>query len=260
MLKAVYDTLEEVPEAFRENYEKQDGKYVLQVDGMVPKAKVDEFRQTNIDLRQELDEVKDKYKGVDVEEIDTLRDRVNELEQKRSTKEKDFEKELDAKVKAATEPLAKEKDAALKRAESLESDLAKVKIDNALREAGTQLGIRATAMEDLISRGQKLFRMEEGKVIPYDENGDKVYSQTTGELLSPSQFVERLTEQAPHLFEPNKGTGTSGDGKGGSGGQSRGINPWKKDTWNLTAQGSLIKQDKELAKRMAAEAGHKLSV
>jgi len=43
----------------------------------------------------------------------------------------------------------------------------------------------------------------------------------------------------------------------GSGGVSSTVNPWKKDTFNLTLQGTLITQDKEKARQLAKEAGIK---
>jgi len=45
-----------------------------------------------------------------------------------------------------------------------------------------------------------------------------------------------------------------GDGQGG---QKSEINPWKKDTWNLTEQGRLVRDEPERAAKMKAEAGVK---
>ena len=39
----------------------------------------------------------------------------------------------------------------------------------------------------------------------------------------------------------------------------QGVNPWKKETFNLTEQGQIYKRDPALAERLAKEAGKKLS-
>lgn len=43
--------------------------------------------------------------------------------------------------------------------------------------------------------------------------------------------------------------GGGGGGQGGSGGQK---NPWKKETYNLTEQGKILKEDPDLAKQLIA--------
>ena len=260
MLKAVYNTIEEVPESVREYYKEEGGKYVITVDGMVPKAKVDEFRATNTRLIKERDDLLEKYKDVDLDEIAGLRTKLQELEDKRGKKDRDLDDELKAKIKAITDPLNKQLEDAKGKTTSLENKLSELMIDKALSEAGAEYGVRSSAIPDLINRGRSIFKMEDGKVVPYDDKGEKMY-HTTGDLITPRQFVEKLAESAPHLFEDNRGSGSQG-GKGGSQGGSAhpGVNPWKKETLNLTAQGAMIKKDPAKAKRMAAEAGQKLNI
>ena len=55
-LKAQVDNIEEVEENFRPLYQEQNGKFVLpEIEGLVPKSKVDEFRNNNIQLLKERD-------------------------------------------------------------------------------------------------------------------------------------------------------------------------------------------------------------
>ena len=56
-LKAVLENKEEIPAGTDAFYEEQDGKYILKVEGMSEKSKLDEFRNSNIELRNKLDEV-----------------------------------------------------------------------------------------------------------------------------------------------------------------------------------------------------------
>jgi len=46
------------------------------------------------------------------------------------------------------------------------------------------------------------------------------------------------------------GSGTNPPGAG-----TGEVNPWKKETWNLTLQGKILKEDPAKATRMKAEAG-----
>ncbi|MGG1554991.1 phage scaffolding protein [Paenibacillus ferrarius] len=47
------------------------------------------------------------------------------------------------------------------------------------------------------------------------------------------------------------------DGSGGTGGGGGQVNPWKKDTFNLTEQGRLLREKPDLAKQLQAAAGAK---
>ena len=77
-LAAVIEDLEAVPEAAQSFYEaRDDGKFVLAVEGSLPntvdKSRLDEFRDRNIEQAKELEEtqkslqeVTERYDGVDV--------------------------------------------------------------------------------------------------------------------------------------------------------------------------------------------------
>lgn len=69
MLKFIVDTLEGVDQSVASLYEKQDdGKFRLNVEGAVPREKLDEFRNTNIELLKKVD----AFKGVDVKKYSEL--------------------------------------------------------------------------------------------------------------------------------------------------------------------------------------------
>ena len=67
-LKAVVENQSEIPEGVESFYEEQDGKFVLKVEGLTEKSKLDEFRNSNIELKKQVDEVQEtleKFKGID---------------------------------------------------------------------------------------------------------------------------------------------------------------------------------------------------
>lgn len=63
------------------------------------------------------------------------------------------------------------------------------------------------------------FKVEDGKVVAYDRNGQKLYSrQSPGELAGFDEALEALIDTYPHKDHILKGSGSSGGGSGGGGG------------------------------------------
>ena len=73
-------------------------------------------------------------------------------------------------------------------------------------------------------------------------------------LLGLDDQLKEIQKSDPYLFgESGKvGSGTNPPGAG-----DPEANPWKKDTWNLTMQGKILREDPAKATRMKAEAGVK---
>jgi len=53
-------------------------------------------------------------------------------------------------------------------------------------------------------------------------------------------------------------TSQGGGAGGGAGGAGSGSNPWGAKSWDLDAQGEMIRQDRAKAERMAKAAGSKI--
>lgn len=63
------------------------------------------------------------------------------------------------------------------------------------------------------------FKIEEGKVVAYDANGNKLYSRSRpGELAEFDEALETLVEQYPHRDHILKSSGANGGGSQGGGG------------------------------------------
>lgn len=252
MLKFIYSKQDEIPEALREHYTESNGKWVLNCEGAAPSAKVDEFRQNNIELKKKLD----RFKDVDPEKYRELLDREASFEAPRATDKTKVE-ELVAK---RTAQMAADHDKALSATkadnESLRAELARLQIDGAVTSAASEFGLRSSASEDVISRARSVWRLgDDGK--PVAMNGDEKIYGRAGEPISMKEWVETLSKSAPHLFEPNGGSNASGSGAGSAG--SDGINPWADKTWNLTKQAEMLKSDPAKARRMASMAGKQVA-
>ena len=100
------------------------------------------------------------------------------------------------------------------------SKLSEVLIDNALRTAAVKAKVRTTAMEDIVLRGQKIWRLKDG--VPVPMVGDLVqYGTDPNKPMTMDEWVDGLSKDAPHLFEPSGGGGAQNNPNSGQRGNMR---------------------------------------
>jgi len=73
-------------------------------------------------------------------------------------------------------------------------------------------------------------------------------------LLGLDDQLKAIQQSDPYLFGDS---GKVGGGTNPPGAGNPEVNPWKKDSWNLTQQGKILLEDPAKATRMKAEAGVK---
>lgn len=92
-------------------------------------------------------------------------------------------------------------------------------------------------------------KVEGGKVVGYDANGEKLYSRTRpGELADPDEAIELLVEAYPHKASLLRGTGASGGGAAGGGGKA--VKPFNEMT--EAEHVALFRKSPEEFKRLQA--------
>lgn len=92
--------------------------------------------------------------------------------------------------------------------------------------------------------------------IIYKQGGlDKFTFDKDGKVIGLDDVLKPMRESSPHLF---KNAGGAGGYDPAGGGKPPVNNPFAKETYNLTEQGRLFKQNPEQARQMAAAAGIKL--
>src|ERR1035441_9306332 len=64
-LKFKCKSKDEIPAGLEVHYVERDGAWVLDAEGAADKAKVEEFRATNVALMKERDELKKRFEGID---------------------------------------------------------------------------------------------------------------------------------------------------------------------------------------------------
>lgn len=188
--------VETVPEGLEEFYEASEGKFVLKIDGLPQpkdpsdelKAKVEEFRSTNISLKRQLEEFQGKVGVAD----EAVAEQVKKA------------------VAANNEKVA----AAEAAAQKYEALLQKVVLADKVKEAAIKYGVADTAVQDVMNRAEQAFIVKDGVPLP---KGGEV--DANGAMLSPETWIKALSVSAPHLFKASVGSGAKRSGAAGNNNQ-----------------------------------------
>lgn len=218
-LKSVLDSLDDVDDTLRSHYAEKDGKFLLNVEGLVPKERLDSFRDNNIALKRERDEIKAardelaaKYADVDLDAYNAAIAKQAAERDKKLIDAGKVEELFAERIGAMRAEHQKHLDTLAAEKSALEDDRRRIAgqleghvIENAIRDAASKTGVRPSAIEDVLLRGRQIYRVHEGKAVPMD--GDKVIFGKNGEPLSIDEWMTGLLDRAPHLFESSQGGG-----------------------------------------------------
>lgn len=161
-----------------------------------------------------------------------LRERLGKAQSKW---EKDFSTKLE-NAKTEAEKLAK-----MNAEQKADYERQQQELKLAEREAGiTRRELRATALETLAEKG---LPKQLAEILVFTD------AETTSASLDAVEKAFRESVEAGVNERLRGGNPPGGGGQGGSGGQK---NPWKKDTYNLTEQGKILKENPDLAKQLIA--------
>ena len=242
-IKNTYDNVEDIPQGMESVYthNEETGKYSLpQVEGFVPKTRLDEFRDNNVNLRKEVEgydtkieesaaaldkmradmkTMEERFSGVDLDEWASLQAERKAMAEKELIEAGDVDKLINSRVDeviaAKQKELQAQKDAYEQQVLSLQEDLVnydgqlnKMVVDNEISKIASRAGIAPSAMDDVLSRGRSVFRVEDGQAVAFNDEGRQMYMEDAVTPLGIDGWVEGLTKSAPHLFESSKGAGT----------------------------------------------------
>lgn len=204
MLKFKIAKLEDVEEKYRGLYEPgADGAYYLTVEGAVSKEKLDEFRNTNIDLMKKLE----PFKNIDPAKLQEMIDNERKIAEKKLIDAGD----IDGLVAQRVATMKQEYESKIKDLETnyaqANRQLEVLVIDNAVREQAIKLGVVPTAVDDVLLRAKTVFSVEGGKPVAKDRDGNMIYGKDGQSSLSIGDWISGLKNNAPHLFGPSQGSG-----------------------------------------------------
>jgi hypothetical protein len=255
-LKYKYSKREEIPAEQVGLYVEREGAFYLDAEGATDKAKADELRNHNIELRKQIEEHKARFDGIDPEEVRRLAEEKRKLEEAQQLKAGELDKVIENRVKGLKADWDKQVAALTGERDALTSRLTAIQIDQGVMTAATRRGLRPTAIPDITSRARTVFKLVNGAPRAFEADGQTVrYGRDGVTPMTLEEWVDQQTTDAPHLFESNAGGGAASNGAGGAAGSQRSVkNPFRKDTWNVTEQMKLQKSDPALATRLQAAA------
>lgn len=265
-LKTKVDSLEEIPEALQQYYEETGtGAYVLAMDGVPAQAqaKIAEFRDNNINLAKEKEELLERmklYEGLDVDRAREAMAKLASMEEQELVEKGDVDTLVQQRLAAAQndhlkqlESLKTARDEAEKKAKVNQAKLSEFIIQNKIIEAVNNVAQpHQAAIPDILYRAKSQWRLsEDGAMYAVDEYGNKQYGKGSDEPITPAEWSKNLVENARHLFSASIGSQATG-----SGSAKRPVkNPFLKENQDLAEQTRIYRDDRSLAIKLAQEAG-----
>lgn len=259
VLEFTYDTKDAIPEKFRDLYTETDGKWHLTgVKGVKSQADIDRMNDGLTKERAEHKKTKEKLAawtrlGESPEKVHERLDRMEELEEAAggALNDERIEKLVEKRLKGKTASLTREVEGLRAKVGELETantelstSISRGKVEGAIRKAATDAGVRAEAIDDFVTLAAAHFEVAADGVIVTSDKAGKA-GQT------PEAYMAAQKDRRKYLWPDSVGGGS----RGGQGGQN-GANPWARDSWNITEQGRIAKeQGPEKAAALAKAAG-----
>ena len=206
------ENIEDVPNEVRAFYtQDEQGSYNLNVDGVVSKRKLDEFRDNNRKLSSQLQDIESKYRHVDLEEYKNLKEKIETETTKGFVPETDIDKQVSSRVKKMQEDFEATESTYKTTIQNQQKRLSELLINNEVSRSATEANALPSALDDILNRVSAKFSVnDEGNVVATDGNGEVEYNKK-GDPLSIADFIKGLKENAPHLFQTSAGAGTRGN-------------------------------------------------
>lgn len=266
-LNAIHDTLEEIPENYRDLFSEKNGKFECTgIKGLKTQADVDRI-DAALNKERGLHKATKATLGVwgDMSHEDTLKalDRIPELEA--AAEGKLDEAALDAMANNRADGILRTRLAPLERQIN---GLTKERDDFAASNVSLSNAATTRSLQDLLRpmmNSAKVLQEHHEDVFLYaekhlelDPEGGGFFvkegSQNVTIGATAKDWLEEMIGKRPGWLPPTQGSGARGSGGGGGGfGQK---NPWSRESWNLTEQGAVVTQKgAETANRMAEAAG-----
>jgi len=210
-LKFVLDSIDDLDDSLKPLYSKHtDGKFYLDVEGAVAKAKVDEFRDNNVALKQEIEALTDKYGNIDLEKYQDLMDKAALDDGKKRIPMEKVDEIVAERTTAMKAEHQNQIEALTTSNIKLTGQLDGLLIDGAVRNSAVEAKVRSAALEDVVLRAKQTFKVVDGKAVAHDAEGTVIYGKDGTNPLSTTEWIGGLKTSAPHLFEESKGGGAHG--------------------------------------------------
>lgn len=234
-LKYQIAKLEDVPEAVRTLYKAEGAVFVLDAEGVVPKEKLDEFRENNINLNKQLEKLKD----IDPTKYRELVQLDLQVKEGKLIKEGKLEEVVNLRVGTMKTAFETEKTSLTTQLQKSNNMLSKLMIDDAVKSAAIKAGIHPTAVDDIVLRARGVYAVDNGLPVPKNDKGEVIYGKDGKTPMPVDEWIVNLKPVAPHLFMGSNGSGAGGGGRTGGPDMSK-LTPAQKIQLGIE-QGGLLK-------------------
>jgi len=206
-LKTVVDSLEAVPEALREHYTEENGSFVLAHDG---NDRIKEFRDNNINLKQQTEELETKLKGF--EGIDPAKyQELAELERQKRDKELIEKGEIDTLLNERLESVKTtyqtQIDAIKTELDTTRGELVATKVTDTLKTAAANAGVRPEAMSDVVALASSNWELREGTPTLVQDGEVVLSKENVGEPMGMPEYFKSMLQDKPFYFQSSAGSG-----------------------------------------------------
>jgi|FLMP01.1.fsa_nt_emb hypothetical protein len=173
------------------------------------KDKLNQFRVNNVKLKEDMETLSQKFEGIDIDSYQDMLSNQEAMKTKKLIDAGKIDELLEEKTKQMREVHNKELGKTTQVNQSLQEQLAKLVIDNAVRDSATKAGVVDTGMDDILLRSKSIFSLKDGKAVPTDAQGNTIFGHGTSEPMSVNEWVNAQMDVAPHLFKSSSGSGSA---------------------------------------------------
>lgn len=229
-LAAQVATLDEVPEAQRSFYIADGDKFKLDIaggeDNSALRVELATAKREAAERRMAIKVMEEKFSGIDPAKVKEMlakldqdgeqaliaAGKIDEVIQKRSEKLRaDLQRQID------------EANGKAKSAEERVSKYSQRVLDDRIRDAVMgKVHVHAIKSGDVLRAARELFALDDnGNAVQFGEDGQIVLGKDGKTPFSPAEWIESMTEVAPHWFPSDSSGGGAGGSRNASGGMSK---------------------------------------
>ena len=222
--------LEDVAEAHRSLYVADGDKFKLDLDGDddngALKIELATAKREAAERRMAIKAIEEKYAGIDPVKTRELLAKFDSEDDKKLLDAKDFDALLAKRSEKLRADMQRQIDEAHGKAKSAEERVSKYSqrvLDDRIRDAVMgKVHVHAIKSGDGLRAAREIFKLDEnGDAVQLDADGKPVLGKDGKTPFSPAEWIESMTEVAPHWFPSDSSGGGAGGSKGaGSGGKT----------------------------------------
>ncbi len=177
------------------------------------RAKLDEFRNNNINLQNMLNSVGGPEKLAELQKLQQQLEHDEVLKLFASGKREEYDARLTGRMKESytreMEALSKERDEWKGKAEEFDRTITQTKINGAIADAMREARVDPDYYDAVAQLVQGSIRVEDGQMVVFDKDG-KVAFGPKGKPMTVQEAVDALREKKGKLFMQSSGGGATG--------------------------------------------------